>query len=129
MDYENQAEGVFWQGKTKEIEDNTGICNYTGTWSGANFLKPENFLELINSGMGLNLTLDDLPPKRFQEEPVKSGPYKGFKADREKYNQMLNEFYEFWEWDKSTGLQTRKTLESIGLGKVADKLARYGKLV
>lgn len=79
--------------------------------------------------LGLNLTLDDLPPKRFQEEPVKSGPYKGFKTDREKYNQMLNKLYKFWEWDKSTGLQTRKTLESIGLGKVTDRLARYGKLV
>ncbi|MBA7524665.1 hypothetical protein ES705_16806 [subsurface metagenome] len=156
-DYENQAEGVFWQGKTKEIEDDTGICNYIGTWSGANFLKPKNFLELINSGMGLNLTLDDLmnyfaqrgrnlekafdalhtnltreddlPPKRFQEEPVKSGPYKGFKADREKYNQMLNEFYKFWGWDKKTGMQTRTGLEKLGLKDIADKLEKQGKLI
>jgi aldehyde:ferredoxin oxidoreductase len=87
-------------------------------------------LEKAFNALHTNLTReDDLPPKRFQEEPVKSGPYKGFKADCEKYNQMLNEFYEFWEWDNSTGLQTRKTLESIGLGKVANKLARYRKLV
>lgn len=156
-DYEGQAEGVYWQGRTKEIEDNTGICNYVGTWSGANFLRPDNFLELINAGMGLNLEEedlmdyfakrgknlekafnslhtnfgreDDLPPKRFQEEEVQSGPYKGFKADRDKFNQMLDEFYEFWEWDKETGLQRRSSLERIGLKEVADKLSKYGKLI
>jgi len=37
-DYQNQAKCVVWQGKTKELEDNLGICNYVGTWSGANFL-------------------------------------------------------------------------------------------
>jgi aldehyde:ferredoxin oxidoreductase len=39
---------------------------------------------------------DDLPPKRFREEEVKSGPYKGFKIEENKYNEMLDEFYELW---------------------------------
>jgi len=157
IDYEGQAEGVFWQASTKEIEDNTGICNYVGTWSGANFLKPENFLELINAGMGLQLTLndlmevfarrgrnlekafntlhtklsrkDELPPERFQVEEVQTGPYKGFKVDITKFNKMLDEFYEFWKWDKETGLQTRSSLENIGLKEVADRLAKHGKLI
>ena len=46
----------------------------------------------------------DLPPKRFRNEPVKSGPYKGCKADEDKYNEMLDEFYEEWGWNGKTGM-------------------------
>lgn len=155
-DYKNQAYGVYWQGKTKEIEDNLGICNYVGTWSGANFLDISDFVKLINTGMGLNLnekdlmdyyapigrnlekafnTLhtdlsreDDLPPKRFLREEVKSGPFKGSKIDINSYNKMLDEFYQLWEWDKKTGLQTRSGLLKLGLEEIAELLARQGKL-
>lgn len=156
-DYQNQAKGVVWQGKTKELEDNLGICNYVATWSGANFLTITNFAKLVNSGMGLNLneedlmnyfapigrnlekafnTLhtnvsreDDLPPKRFCEEKVKSGPYKGFKIDENKYNEMLDEFYGLWGWDKKTGMQTKIKLEKLGLKDIAEKLAKQAKLI
>jgi len=157
INYQNQAKGVVWQGKTKELEDNLGICSYVGTWSGANFLTITNFVELINTGMGLNLTeeelmnhyavvgrnlekafntihtnmsrKDDLPPKRFREEEVKSGPYKGFKIEENKYNEMLDEFYELWGWDKKTGMQTRTDLEKLGLKDIAKKLAKQNRLV
>lgn len=72
---------------------------------------------------------DELPPERFQVEEVKIGPYKGFKVDITKFNKMLDEFYEFWEWDKETGLQTRSSLEKIGMEEVADRLAKHGKLI
>lgn len=155
-DYRNQANGVVWQGKTKELEDNLGICNYVGTWAGANFLTTTGLTELINTGMGLNLneeelmehfaaigrnlekafnTLhtnmsreDDIPPKRFIKEQVKSGPYQGFKIDEDKYNHMLDEFYELWGWDKKTGMQTRAGLEKLGLKGIAEKLAKQNKL-
>mgnify|MGYP001028753349 CR=1 FL=1 len=157
IDYKNQAKNVVWQGKTKELEDNLGICNYVGTWGGANFLTIDNFVELVNAGMGLDLTEeeimnhyavvgrnlekafnalhtnlcreDDLPPKRFRKEKVKSGPYKGFKADEDKYNEMLDEFYEYWGWDKKIGMQTRTGLRKLGLEDIAEKLARQGKLI
>jgi aldehyde:ferredoxin oxidoreductase len=153
--YPNQARAVVWQAKTKELEDNLGICNYVGTWSGAHFLNPENYAELVRTGLGLDVTEkdlmdhyaavgrnlekafntlhtdlsreDDLPPRRFREEEIKNGPYKGFKADEEKYNEMLDEFYELWGWDKKTGMQTREGLKKIGLKDVADKLERKGK--
>ena len=157
IDYQNQAKGVVWQGKTKELEDNLGICSFVGTFSGANFLTISDFAKLINSGMGLNLneeelmehyavigrnlekafnTLhtnlsreDDMPPKRFQEEEVKTGPYKGFKIEKNKYNEMLDEFYELWGWDKKTGMQTRTGLKKLGLKDIAKKLAKQGKII
>jgi len=154
--YPNQAKAVVWQAKTKELEDNLGICNYVGTWSGAHFLNPGNYAELIRTGLGLKVTEqdlmehyaevgrnlekafntlhtdlsreDDLPPLRFRQEEIKTGPYKGFKADEEKYNEMLDEFYELWGWDKKTGMQTREGLEKIGLKDVADRLEQKGKI-
>ncbi len=157
IDYEHQAYGVYWQGKTKEIEDNLGICSYVGTWSGANFLDLSDFVQLINTGMGLNIKEkdlmnyyapigrnlekafnmlhtnlsreDDLPPERFMREEVKSGPFKGSKIDKNEYNKMLEEFYQLWGWDKQTGLQTRSGLLRLGLGEIADLLAKYGKLL
>lgn len=157
IDYRNQAKAVVWQGKTKELEDNLGICSYVGTWSGANFLTPSNFVGLVNEGMGLTLTEedlmdhyavvgrnlekafnalhtnfsreDDLPPNRFREEEVKSGPYEGSKVEEDKYNRMLDEFYKYWGWDEKTGMQTRTGLEKVGLKDIADKLAKQGKLI
>jgi aldehyde:ferredoxin oxidoreductase len=143
-----------WQAKTKELEDNLGICNYVGTWSGAHFLTPENFAELVRTAMGLPVTEedlmdhyavigrnlekafntlhtnlsreDDLPPQRFRREEVKTGSYKGFKADEDQYNAMLDQFYELWGWDQKSGMQTRESLEKVGLKDVADKLAGKG---
>lgn len=154
--YENQAYGVYWQGKTKEIEDNLGICSYVGTWSGANFMDISDFVELINTGMGLDINEndlmnyyaplgrnmekafnglhtdlsreDDMPPRRFMEKAVKSGPYKGAKIELKQYNKMLDEYYGFWGWDIKTGKQTRTSLEMLGMDDIADKLEQRDKL-
>jgi aldehyde:ferredoxin oxidoreductase len=156
-DYKNQAEGVVWQGKTKELEDNLGVCSFIATFSGPSFYFIDDFRELINSGLGLNVTnrelmdyyaligrnlekafnaihtnlsrKDDLPPKRFIDEEVKSGPFKGSKIDENEYGNILSKFYELWGWDKETGLQIRSNLEKIGLQDIADKLWKYGKLI
>ncbi|MCW4050726.1 MAG: aldehyde ferredoxin oxidoreductase family protein [Candidatus Bathyarchaeota archaeon] len=69
---------------------------------------------------------DDYPPKRYWEEPVKSGPYKGEHLDHETWDRMLEQYYELHGWDPETGLQTREGLEELGLGSVADKLRAAG---
>jgi aldehyde:ferredoxin oxidoreductase len=61
-------------------------------------------------------------------EEVKSGPYAGFKADREGYERMLEEFYSLWGWDPKSGLPTRSCLQELGLDEIADCLARYARL-
>jgi aldehyde:ferredoxin oxidoreductase len=153
-EYKDKPQMVFWMCRTKGIEDMTGICSYVGTWGGA--LEPSDFAALTSSAMGIVLTeeefmlisrrlynlekafntihtnfdrKDDLPPRRYMEEPIKSGPWKGYKCDRDKWNEMLDEFYELHGWDKETGLQTRKGLTELGLEDVADKLEQTGKLI
>ena len=153
--YEDKARYVTWQGITKEIEDLTGICIYVGTWSGAHALEVSDYAALLNSVMGLDLSEeelmhlgrqsralekafnslhtdmgreDDLPPQRYREEPVKSGPFKGYRCEPDQWGRMLDDFYEIQGWDRATGLQRRSTLDSLGMADVAERLARAGKL-
>jgi aldehyde:ferredoxin oxidoreductase len=48
--------------------------------------------------------------------------------DRDKFDEFKTRFYELQGWDAATGYPTRATLESLGLGYVADELERNGKL-
>ena len=62
---------------------------------------------------------DDTLPKRYFEEAVPGGLpiVKGIKMDKEKWEKMLDEYYELHGWDKRRGLPTKKTLENLGLDK------------
>jgi aldehyde:ferredoxin oxidoreductase len=153
---EDQAKHVVWQSLTKEMEDMLGFCVYVGTWSGAYALEPSDYVALANSVMGTELTVDELftiarrsynlekafntlhtdfgrnddcPPRRFMEEPVKSGPYQGYRCEKEEWDRMLDEFYALHGWDRETGLQTRTCLVELGLDEVARRLKKAGKLV
>ena len=154
--YEDQPQNVVWQSLTKEMEDMVGICIYVGTWSGAYALEPSDYVDLTNSAMGINVTEDDFftiarrsynlekafntlhtnfdrkddyPPRRFMEESVKNGPYKGYRCEKENWDRMLDEFYELQGWDKQTGLQTRASLTTLGMESVAHKLEMAGRLI
>jgi aldehyde:ferredoxin oxidoreductase len=48
--------------------------------------------------------------------------------DRDKFEAFKTRFYEMQGWDPTTGYPTRSTLESLGLGYVADELEERGKL-
>jgi len=48
--------------------------------------------------------------------------------DREKFEDFKTRFYQFQGWDPKTGYPTRKTLESLDIGYVADELEERGKL-
>ncbi|MBU2535648.1 MAG: hypothetical protein KKD83_05740 [Chloroflexi bacterium] len=153
--YENVPELVFWESRAKEIEDITGICNYLGTFTGAFALEPSDYTELVNSAMGIDLTeeefmligrrginlekafntihtdfnrKDDYPPRRYMEEPIKSGPRAGYKCDNEEWDKMLDRFYELHDWDRKTGWQTRRCLVELGMEDVADQLQKAGRL-
>jgi aldehyde:ferredoxin oxidoreductase len=155
-EYKNQPEAVFWELRAKEIEDITGICNFMGTYSGARALEPKDYAELVSSAMGIDLSEDDFmlvgqktynlekafntihagfgrkddyPPRRYMKEAIDTGPYAGYKCDKEKWDQMLDRFYQLHGWDQKTGLQNRECLIRLELDDVADKLEKIGKLI
>ncbi len=72
---------------------------------------------------------DDTIPRRFFEEPLQGGgPSGGAVVDREKFEKILDEYYQDRRFDVKSGLPTRAGLEDLGLGDIADDLAARGKL-
>ncbi len=65
---------------------------------------------------------DDAFPERLMTEPLKEGPSKGQLISREDLDRMLDEYYSERGWDIKTGTPTRKKLEELGLGYVADDI-------
>lgn len=69
---------------------------------------------------------DDVPPRHMFETPYPDGPEKGKTLDREKWETLLDAWYEVKGADKKTGAPTRETLEKLGLKAVADDLEKTG---
>jgi aldehyde:ferredoxin oxidoreductase len=67
-------------------------------------------------GMGRK---DDTLPERYFVEPTPLGidGFKGKVMDREKFEQMLDEYYQAHGWD-TDGVPTPETLEKLGLNKL-----------
>jgi aldehyde:ferredoxin oxidoreductase len=158
-EYDNIPEAVFWQLQAEAIENITGTCVYMGSYAGCHALEPSDYTELTNSAMGIDLTeeelmlagkrdynlekafntihtnldrKDDYPHKRFIDDPAKilAGEYKGeYKCDKDKWDEMLDRFYELLGWDKKTSWQTRKCMSQLDLQDIAEKLEKAGKLV
>ena len=63
----------------------------------------------------------DFPPMRWFKEPLTEGPLKGAILDYEKYNAMLDIYYQKRGWSKD-GVPTRETFEKLGLADVASQL-------
>ena len=53
---------------------------------------------------------------------------KGAVLDREKFEQVKDEYYSLRGWDVGTGLQTRAKLEELGLGDIVEDLGGRGLL-
>ncbi len=53
---------------------------------------------------------------------------KGAVLDRNEFERMKDRYYQIRGWDVTTGLQTRESLERLGLREVADDLERRGLL-
>jgi aldehyde:ferredoxin oxidoreductase len=71
---------------------------------------------------------DDYPPARCLKEPIPRGSAAGFTLTREKWDQLLDEYYEMHDWDRTTGFPTRGKLEALGLGSIVQDLEKAGKL-
>jgi aldehyde:ferredoxin oxidoreductase len=71
---------------------------------------------------------NDMPTPRDLYEPIPTGPLAGWKIDEEKWNRMLDDYYDLHGWDRETSYPKRETLADLGLDYVADELKKIGKL-
>jgi aldehyde:ferredoxin oxidoreductase len=153
--YEHKAQLVTYTEVVQRMCNTTGVCMMHGTWSDMNFMNLHDFSELLSAAMGIEFTIDDLwkigmrqlnmekavnakfsdltrrddfPPQRELEEPVSSGPRKGWQLEEEKWNHMLDDYYDLHGWDRQSSYPTRETLSELGLDSVADELEKKQRL-
>ena len=62
---------------------------------------------------------DDSLPKRLLQEPLQDGPAKGLVVDLEP---LLDAYYDFRGWNKTTGRPTREKLKELGLDDLINKI-------
>jgi aldehyde:ferredoxin oxidoreductase len=141
--YEGKERMVWWTEHILAIPDSLGICKFICKgFNNTHGLDYPEYSNLIYYGTGLKISAseiekigeriinmerlfnnreagisrkDDTLPKRCFDEPMPIGPAKGERIDREKFNQMLDRYYELRGWDKKTGLPTKETLERLNL--------------
>jgi len=69
----------------------------------------------------------NIPPARYYEEEVPSGPAKGKKLTIEQVNMMLDEYYAARGWDKKSN-PSAEILQDLGLDHVVEDLKKIGQL-
>ena len=84
----------------------------------------------FNHRLGLDRK-DDYPPQHTFEHPleftVQEQEYKQV-LEKDKYDEVLTEFYKLAGYDEKTGIPFRETLEKLGLENIAADLANKGVL-
>ncbi|MFC1998677.1 aldehyde ferredoxin oxidoreductase family protein [Chloroflexota bacterium] len=140
--YEGKARQVLWQEMCFTAVDCLGICKFHTVFLGPNYPNFEEWSKLLYYNTGLELSpldiwnvadrcytlermfnlregltrKDDMLVDRYYDEPAPDGigKVRGSKIDRNKYNTMLDEYYEMHEWDKN-GVPKKATLKKLGL--------------
>jgi len=153
--YEGKPEMVKYMEVLDRINNSLGVCIYNSIAMDLNFMDLPQIVEIYSAAVGKETTVedfkkiamrqlnlekafnlrftnfsreDDLPTPRDLNESVTSGNLKGWKIDKEKYNKMLDRYYEIHGWDKETSYPKYETLKELGLESVAQDLKKIGKL-
>ncbi|MGD8765337.1 MAG: aldehyde ferredoxin oxidoreductase family protein [Desulfobacteraceae bacterium] len=147
--YEGKAQIVTYIEKLCALLDSHGVCLFTGTWASPLGVNVQELAKFFYFATGIKLSekqmlktgerihnlekifnvyhagftrLDDYPPKRFMEEPVKSGPLKGEILNKTDWDRMLDEYYTLNGWDVQSSWPTEKKLEELNLEECIEML-------
>jgi len=141
-EYEGKAWQVIWHEMMYMAIDCAGVCKYHCTFLSPNLINFEHISKFLHYNAGLELSprevwdvaercynierifnlregfdrKDDMLSDRYFDEPTRRGLaiVRGRSLDREKFNGMLDEYYELHGWDKN-GVPSQETLERLGL--------------
>ncbi len=75
---------------------------------------------LVREGIGRK---DDVVGGKWGSEPIADGPSAGERIDPDKFNKLLDEYYQLMGWD-SMGIPTEATLSALGLADIAEEMRR-----
>jgi len=142
--YEGKSRMIWWQERLYAVTDSIGICKFQTVFCAVHAPKWEEFAKLIKLATDKEFSKeqlmeageriytlerlfnlregftrrDDRLPERYFKEPTPIGlPIaKGRKIDRERFEKMLDEYYELHRWNRD-GVPTKETLERLRLDK------------
>jgi aldehyde:ferredoxin oxidoreductase len=143
-DYEGKPWEVLWQEMMYMAIDCVGVCKFHSVFLSPNLLNFDNISKFIYYNTGLEMSprdvwdvaercynierlfnireglgrKDDALVERYFDEPTTRGLeiVRGLTIDREKFEQMIDEYYELHGWDEN-GVPTQETLERLALDK------------
>lgn len=142
--YEGKDWACFWTENICSLADALGICKFQTKWLSPGLLGIEQFGESIEALTGARYSYDDLiaaaeriynmerlflvregfrrkddtVPEKFLR-PWTHGPKAGDHIDPEKFQTMLDGYYDIHGWDRE-GIPTDETLTRLGLTREAD---------
>jgi aldehyde:ferredoxin oxidoreductase len=155
LDYDGKAKMITYQEVLHRISNCLGICHLNTIHWDIEFIDVPQLAQLYSAATGWDVAVedlhyiamkqlnlekafnlrhtdfdrkDDMPTLRDMNEPIPSGRLKGWKMDEDKYNKMLDEYYDLHGWDRETSFPKRGTLAGLGLEYVADDLSKINKL-
>lgn len=139
--WETKAWMATWSQYLYTISDATGLCRFWTKFMAPDFWGFEEPCEVINAVTGWGISREELmeigeriwnierlfnvreglgrksdmpPPLLF--EPIKEGARKGLRLEPEKWERLLDEYYELHGWDKE-GRPSQQTLQRLNLDK------------
>ncbi len=145
VSYKGKGRLVGWYEIYKALVDSVGICYFNAGWYEFALSDVSYFKEFYNAITGLELSneqvweigeeiinmekafntiyagltrKDDYLPDRIMNIPISDGKFKGELMHKDKFDEMLEEYYEFHGWDKKTGLQNKEVLKNKGFIRV-----------
>ncbi|MFX1573403.1 MAG: aldehyde ferredoxin oxidoreductase family protein [Promethearchaeota archaeon] len=135
---------VWWQELLYAVTDSLGTCKFQTVFLAVHAPKWEEFSKLINLATGMQFSnsqlmdigeriytiermfnnregfsrKDDTLPERYFKEatPIGLPRVKGIKIDKEKFENMLDEYYTLHGWNNN-GVPTTETLQKLGIEK------------
>jgi len=142
--YDGKSRMVWWQELLYAVTDSLGTCKFQTVFCAVHAPKWEEFSKLIRLATGMEIAKaklmeigeriytiermfnlregfsrkDDNLPERYFKEPTPIGlpVARNKKIDKEKFNEMLDEYYQLHGWDKN-GVPNEETLQKLGLDK------------
>ncbi len=138
--YDDKEKLVVWYEIYKALIDSLGICYFNTGWYsivlanlnilstiyaaltgvdlnkqglhniGKHIINVEKAFNVIHAGFTRN---DDILPLRVMDKPLTEGPYKGEFFRRQKFDDMLTNYYKLHGWDSKTGLQKKEVLVEL----------------
>jgi len=87
-----------------------------------------NIEKAFNTREGAGREQDIIPERFFKEGLAGGGPSSGAVVDRQKFDLILNEYYEARGWNEKTGWPKKDTLNRLGLQDIAKDLGQRKKL-